>query len=328
MQPWLVVLALATSVDARSEEREEAVRFRYRAPEACPTENDFTERVRQRTTRGRLAETGELARTFDVRIEADEQGFVGSIEFLDDAGAPASRRVRDQQCDAVASSLALITALALDATLRKPEEDEPVPPPAPHSVLPPVVVAPTEPRRMPARSFERTITSMRVGVSGGYAGAEHTPRLGILGQLDFRGGWTLRLNAHYGWDDFVADDLGRRAKLRVQGVETSLCPWRYAKSELSIAPCALIDVGSLRVAGVRDDQLTSARGDTVLWAAVGAELRFVWEPPAPFWAEARVSGLLALRQGYRFTFENPNRIAYEVPVGSVSAGLSAGVRFW
>jgi hypothetical protein len=327
MQPWLVVLALTTSVEGR----EEAVRFQYRAPEACPTESGFTERVRQRTVRGRLADPGELARTFSIAIEADEQGFVGSIEFLDDAGAPASRRVRGEQCDAVANSLALITALALDATLREPEESEPASTsvaPTPLPPPPPLVVAPRPPPVSRPSRFERIITSMRIGASGGYAGAEHTPRLGILGQLDFRGGWALRLNAHYGWDDFVADDLGRRAKLRVQGVETSVCPWRYAKSELSIAPCALFDVGSLRVAGVRDEQLISARGETVLWATLGAELRFAWEPAAPFWAEAHLAGVAALRQGYQFTFEKPNEVAYEVPAVSVSAGLSGGVRFW
>jgi hypothetical protein len=332
MQPWLVVLALATSVDARAENREEAVRFQYRAPEGCPSADDFASRVRERTARGRFAEPGELARTFDVALEADAQGFVGSIEFLDDGGAPVSRRVRGEQCDAVASSLALITALALDATLRERDPEEAEAPPAlvvaPARPVPTVLVAASPLPISPPRSVERFVTSMRVGASGGYAGAEHSPRLGILGQLDFRGGWALRLNAHYGWDDFLADDLGRRAKLRVQGVETSLCPWRYARGELAIAPCALLDLGSLRVSGVRDSQLTSARGDTVLWATVGAELRFAWEPPAPFWAEVRVAGVAALRQGYQFTFENPSKIAYEVPLASLSAGLSGGVRFW
>jgi hypothetical protein len=332
MQRWLVVLAVTTSVAARAAEREEAVRFQYRAPEACPTASDFADQVKQRTARGRSADPGELARTFSIEIDADEQGFVGSIEFLDDAGVPASRRVRGEQCDAVVSSLALITALALDATLREPDQTEPTAPPAaptPRPALPSVVVAASAPRApLPPRKLERAVTSMRIGASGGYAGAERAARLGILGQLDFSGGGALRLNAHYGGDEFVADDLGRRAKLRVQGLETSVCPWRYARSELSIAPCALVDVGSLRVSGVRDEQLTSARGETVLWATVGAELRFAWEPPAPFWAEARVAGVAALRQGYRFTFENPNRVAYEVPFASLSAGLSGGARFW
>lgn len=317
---WL--LALPSALRA-----EEAVRFEYRAPEGCPDSVAFTAQVRERTARGRWAEPEELARTFTVAITSDQGGFAGRVEFLDDAGTPVSRSVRGEECEAVASSLALITALALEATPSEepppeaPEAPKPAPTPPPvERAAPPLLTSPPPSRRL--------VTSMRLGLSGGYAGAEHAPRIGLLGQLDFRGDWSLRLEAHYGWDDFVADGQGRRAKLRVLGVETSVCPWRYLARDFAITPCALVDVGSLRVAGVRDELLTSARADTILWAAAGAELRWGWEPRAPFWAEARVGGVVPLRQGYRFTFENPQENAYEVPPVAVSAGLLGGARFW
>ncbi len=307
------------------------MRFSYAAPAECPDAPAFFAQVRERTTRGREAEPGELARTFHVVVEPDAAGFVGVIEFLDEAGGAVSRRVRGEQCAAVASSLALITALALDATLRETEPAGPAPSvvtPAPRPQPAPRLVVPAVPSRPAPAPRTRAITSMRLGLAGGYAGAEHAPRLGLLGQLDLRGGWALRLLAHYSWDEFVADDQGRRAKLRVNGVETSVCPWRYGGGELAFAPCALFDVGALRVSGVRDDLLTSAQGDTIPWGVVGAELRLSWEPRAPAWAEVRLAGLAPLRQGYRFTFDNPEKTAYEVPAFALSAGLSGGVRFW
>jgi hypothetical protein len=316
---WLVAVPCALRA-------EEAVRFEYRAPEGCPDSVAFMAQVRERTARGRWAEPTELARTFSVVIATEEGGFSGRVEFLDDAGAAVSRSVRGEHCDAIVSSLALITALALEAT---PPEEAPTPPPEPPKPVAPEPRVVKTPRPAPvARPTPRAVTSTRLGLTGGYAGAEHAPRLGLLGQLDFRGDWSLRLNAHYGWDDFVADAQGRRAKLRALGVETSICPWRYALRDWGFTPCALVDVGALRVAGVRDEQLTSARADTIFWAAVGAEVRLGWEPRAPYWAEARVAGVVPLRQGYRFTFENPHGNAYEVPTVAVAAGLAGGVRFW
>ncbi|RYZ05500.1 MAG: hypothetical protein EOO73_19815 [Myxococcales bacterium] len=329
VRPWLtwalVVWPLAASA-------EDAVRFRYSAPAGCPQAEAFSARVRERTSRGRWAAPGELARHFDVALTADANGYLGRIEFLDDVGAPVSRSVRGEQCDAVADGLALITALALEAARNEdpPEEREVAPPKPPRLEPTASVVVPKPP---PARAHASSagagfITSARFGVAGGYAGAEHAPSVGVLGQLDFRGGSALRLTAHYGWDDFVADDLGRRAKLRVQGVETSVCPWRFGARELAFTPCALLDLGSLRVAGVRDAQLTSARGEVIFWGSAGAEVRLGWEPPAPFWAEARLAGLFPLRRGYRFTFENPEKEAYSAPTFAVTAGLAGGVRFW
>jgi len=105
-------------VPARAEGTEEtAVRIQYRAPTACPDAASFMAQLRERTARGRFAEPNELARTFDVELSADAQGFTGDLEFLDDSGAKVSRHVHGEQCAAVVSSLALITALALDAAV-------------------------------------------------------------------------------------------------------------------------------------------------------------------------------------------------------------------
>jgi hypothetical protein len=287
--------------------------------------------VRARTQRGRAAEPLELARTFTLELVADGQGFSGNIEFLDDGGSKVSRRVHGEQCDAVVSSMALITALALDSTLRSDEEPPPersapaqAPSGAPTPAAPrPVAAEPVRPRPRAARMLE----SARLGFSGGYAGAISAPRVGVLGQVDWEPGIALRLLAHYGWRTFDVDD-GRRAKLRQQGMEASICPLRWGTAELAVAPCAQVELGILQVAGLREGKLTSAGDDTILWASVGAELRLAWEPPAPFWLELRGLGEVPLRSGYRFTFSRPDADAYTVPVMAGAVDLGAGVRFW
>jgi len=332
IRPWLaVLLSVVATSRARAEPAEEAIRFQYQAPPECPDQANFEAQVRARTQRGRRAEPLELARTFTLELVPDGEGFSGNIEFLDEGGSKVSRRVRGEQCEAVVSSMALITALALDSTLRSdeelpPEESAPVraePATPPPVAPPPLVEVPVPPRARVARLLQ----SARLGFSGGYASGISAPRVGVLGQVDLRPGVALRLLAHYGWRTFDVDE-GRRAKLREQGMEASICPWRWSTAGLVIAPCGQVELGILQVAGVREGKLTSAGDDTILWASVGAELRLAWEPQAPFWLEMRGVGEVPLRSGYRFTFSQPDADAYKVPVIAGAVDLAAGVRFW
>jgi hypothetical protein len=319
----------------RAEPSEEAVRFLYTAPPACPDVAVFTARVRERTSRGRLAEPGELARTFSIEVAAEADGFAGDIAFLDDGGTKVARHLHGEQCDAVVSSLALITALALDATLRDEEE----PPPASTPEKAPSPVAPRPARSKPETTAPpppiraRALTGARIGVAGGYGSLLHAldlglaPRLALLGQLDWRAGFSLRLSAHYDWHDVTVDE-GRRAQLRLLGVETSACPWRFHEAELAFAPCATLDLGSLRAQGELGDNLPKPDGKTILWAAVGGELRLAWEPDAPFWVELRAAATFPLVATHRFRFLNPTQLVYEVPWLTGAGSTAVGVRFW
>lgn len=318
---------------------EEAVRFQYTAPPECPDAASYIARVRERTQRGRPAEPAELARTFSAQVTVDAQGFSGDIAFLDDGGAKVTRHLRGEQCDAVVSGLALITALALDATLR---EEEPEPrsalpaaeeePPASLAPSAPSTAKPLEPAPRP-RPSARALAGARVGLAGGYGSTLHAqsfgvaPRVAVLGQLDWRNGLALRLSAHYDWRAFTADE-GRRAKLRILGVETSVCPWRLRWAELGLAPCATLDLGSLRGEGEPGGNLTNAKGETIVWAAVGAELRAAWEPAGPIWLELQAAAAFPLVATHRFTLRNPSVVAYEVPILAGSGAMALGVRFW
>lgn len=307
------------------------MRFQYDAPADCPAAASFTARVRQRTTRGREAMPGELARTFNVSVKADARGFVGAIDFLDDAGTKVNRRVGGEQCEPVVDSLALITALALDATLHE-EEPEHLPPesaqPAPSVAAPPPPAPPPRASTVlaPLRPRDRWLRSARVGVTGGYDTAIDALPLGLLGQLDWRSDWSLRFVAHFANGD-VTVDAGRRAELRLLGLESSGCYSGFRSDDFVVSPCAWLDLGSLRAEGQKSEQLPSPSGKTIFWASVGPELRLAWEPEVPFWLELRGAlGFPLVVHG--FAFQVPNAPVYDVPRFTQAFAVASGVRFW
>jgi hypothetical protein len=309
---------------------EDALRFQYTAPEECPGVEAFTARVRERTQRGRLAEDGELARTFAVTLTPDAGAFIGAVEFLDDSGAPVSRRVRGEHCDEVVSSLALITALALEARLEP--ETAPVAPAAPPPP-PPAPPAPPPAKPAPTTRWERDTgqgPSARVGVSGGYGTPLDAFALGLLGQLDWSRGSSLlgalRLRGHFAESEHEVS--GRYAKLRLLGLEASACPQGLWLEPFVAYGCLAFDVGSLRASGVEGPELPFPGSSTVLWLAVGAELRVAWQPDAPFWLE--LNGQLGTPVvKHTFRFRAPDEPAFVLEPGlSAGAGIVSGVRFF
>lgn len=325
----LLVSVVAFPAPAFAQPSEDAVRIKYDAPANCPDAASFTSQLRERTQRGRLAEPGELARTFSVTLAADAQGFSGEIEFSDESGATVNRRLHGEECGAVVSSLALITALALDATLRSEDTDAVTP--SPSTELPRIPEDPPRPadvrEKSPPRVTQYAVRAVRAGVQGAYGGTLSAPRLGVLGELEFRRGVSLRLTAHYAWHELQVD-AERSASLRLMGMETSLCPWRVAWGALALTPCAAVDLGALRAAGVPSAQLTAAGDDSIWWASVSAQFALSFRPSSPFWVELRGVAEFPLRAGYRFTFENPSQTAYQVPAVTGWGGIATGVRFW
>lgn len=349
LQSWLalvpvllVALPAQAQLSAASEPTaatEEAVRFQFAAPAECPDAVEFTARVRERTSRGRTAEPGELARTFNVQVLVAASGFAGQIEFLDDHGAPVNRRLTGEQCDAVVSSLALITALALDATLR---EAEPAPEPAapaateakPISAPSPAPAKP-EPKAPPPRRPAPTSLRARIGFGGAYGTSLRGPdrfllaqQGSLIAQLEWGNGPALRLAAHLDQHE-LAVDAGRVADLRILGVETSVCPLQLRSKGAGLYPCAVVDLGSLRGEGKLGDKLTSATGEAIFWASLGAEVRWLVEPATlPIWVELRAGLGFPLVATHQFVFRNPQALVYEVPRVTGVGGLAFGVRFW
>jgi hypothetical protein len=94
----------------------EGPRIVYRGPAVCPDGIAFLERVRLRTPRADLAHDGEPAR-FVVTVTASEGESSGRVEFTSHRSEPVVREVFGKTCDEVVSAAALITALAIEATL-------------------------------------------------------------------------------------------------------------------------------------------------------------------------------------------------------------------
>jgi hypothetical protein len=298
----------------------------YSAPADCPDQSAFVERVRARTERRRNAELAGIV----VRITPAANGFAGELELVDDAGASVSRRVQGEQCDAVVTSLALITALTLDTNAPAEAEitETAPPPPAPAAPPPaPVPVFPAAPAPSPVASpsVSRRIAG-RLGAAAGYDAPLGAFSWGLSGQLDWRQKLAVRLTAHLGSTERTLD--GRRAELRLIGVELSACPRWLLGSSVAIYPCGLFDLGSLSAKGVPGSELVSTDSAATLWAAVGPGLRLAWEPDVPFWAELH-GRLLVPLVSHEFVFEDPPATVYEVAPNKVSAGagVAAGVRF-
>lgn len=296
----------------------------YSAPVECPDQSAFVERVRERTERGR----GAALTGFVVRITPAASGFAGELELVDETGATVSRRVQGEQCDAVVTSLALIAALALDTgshvageVAAAPAAPAPVPAPAPApepapAKPAPAAAPPSAPRRIVAR----------VGAVAGYDAPLAAFSYGLLGQLDWRKSWAFRLTAHFGNAERDVD--GRRAELRLIGIELSVCPRWIHGSGFAIYPCGLFDLGSLSAEGVPGSALVSTDSASTPWAALGPGLRLAWEPDVPFWAE--LHGRLEVPLvSHEFVFEDPPASVYKVEPKKVSAGagVAAGVRF-
>lgn len=306
--------------------RDEAVRFRYSGPPDCPDEAAFVAQVRRRTSRGTPASEGELARTFTAEVRSDANGYIGLIEFLDDAGAPVNRRVHGEQCEAVVSSLALIVALSLDASL-KPEAAPTEPAATPSVPLlpkPPVSAPPRQLRAAPRSAAKAIPVRGRIGIGTAYDSGLGGWMLALLTQLD-RPSYALRFAAHYEGHQRLVD-TGRRARLRTIGVAASGCTFRFARGPWALAPCVALDLGTLRAEGLREDRLVAAGGRTIFWAALAAELRLAWEPPAPLWLELQGT-LSAPLVRHSFVFDNPPADVFTVPVLFGGVGGVVGVRF-
>ncbi|MES1174486.1 MAG: hypothetical protein ABUL62_09155 [Myxococcales bacterium] len=316
---------------------QERVRVTYVAPAGCPPDAEFQERVRSRVQRAHFAEPGELARAFDVTVSAvpEDAGFLGRLEFVDTDGQRASRSLKGAACDELASSLALITALAIDDRIAEapPGEasPEPSPPPAEKSTptqktnaevrAPPRLPEPPD-RSPPVASPLRWELGLNVGVLS-WVTASAAPELGLYAELRSRlPSWSVRLSAFdarrsktnpdVGSADFVADWLRLEA-----------CPVALdLRAHFSLTPCAAFDAGQLRGTA----RTEGAKPQDILWAAGVALVRLSW-----VYRERLVLGgdaELGVPVTHRdFRIQNPDGSVLNVPNFGVGAKFGLGVRF-
>ena len=309
----------------------EPIRFEYQAPEGCPDQAAFVERVRQRTRRAKFASPGELARTFTVTVTSKEQASSARVEFVDSNGERVVRAVSGETCDEVVSGIALVAALAIDArasadeaATTAPPSDKPVPPkPATATTKEDSV---EQPRTEPAPKGLR----WEVGVSGAantWSAPEVAYGLGVFGELDFNAAvfrylrfGLLRTTS----SAFVGD---RSATFTWLGGRIAACPVSLSMAEhLAFAPCLAADLGALSGKGTKNDELLVARSDTIFLPVgmASAELRYDLDDFLVFELRAEVG--FPLRR-WTFEFNAPDETVFEIPEVGFGTGASVGLRF-
>jgi len=325
--------ALALVLGVANAHAAEPVRLHYEAPADCPNESVFIERVRERTSHLELAGPSDLARSLSVTLRVEAGGAVGRVDFVDTDGVPVSRVVRGESCDEVSSGLALVTALALEAT---PTDSVGEPPPL--DVTPqaaPVAQqrpAPSETSNQVAPTAKRSTASATAGFGAGFvgwAGPNGGLSLDAFFGWSFRaGGPSLRVGA---WHWRASDDsAGRESTFRGWGGRVEGCPLALVHGALFAEPCLGTNLGMFRAEGV---------------PGVGVSHP---EKPSLFWYDLLVVGRVGVRLGrlvvvegqgelevplfsHRFGYNDENGLpastVFEVPTVSGGAELHVGVRF-
>lgn len=326
---WLGVALFLTAGRLHAQERaKEPVRFDYHAPAECPAESAFAARVWERSTRARAAWPGELARSFRVTFSLDVDGSVGRVDFVDAEGAPVTRSVRGASCDEVASGIALVTALAIDARTEPgvnatpaaspPARAMPIATPAPPAARPPRAV----------RTYAPSRAQLTAGIGGGYVGwlgpgGGVGVDLFVAGALSKRGP-ALRLS---GLHVLASGSAGaREARFRAWGGRVDVCPLTAVTGVFFFQPCGGVDFGTLQASGVKSAALPEPRDgsaaflDALLIGRLGAvlERRLVLE----------LRGELARPVlTHEFRFERPREVVFRPPFLAVGASAGVGVRF-
>jgi hypothetical protein len=333
-------LQLAASRLGASESLE--LSFEYAAPSECPQRSAFEAGVQARTEQAELASIAAPLRTFTVTIAASRRGYTGTLEFVDEHGAPASRRVEAAQCSEVVSGMALIAALILDSNVRRASAQAAAvaePPPLP--ALPPTareepVTLPATTRAAPARAQHadrgRAPTraslprpALRVGLGAG-ATLGHLPSAaGAALFIDLQHS-KLNLRLAGNFSPSTRDvDPGRRARLELLAVEASGCVASYVRGVVRITPCLFVELGSLQAEGLASEQLVRASSKTILWAATGPQARAHLGGSA-WWVELGAGLSLPLVR-HEFIFDTPDARVFEVPALTGRAALGAGLYF-
>jgi len=319
---------------------EESVWISYDAPAVCPDQAAFYQRVRSRTDRGRFTDSGEITRALEISIREDHARYVGSIAFFDEEGHIVSRRVRGATCDEVASSLALITALTIEAHASEVATEDPEQPetalealaePAPPAPLPSPLAELADPIPEPADepSRGRSAVHWTAGASAGAVGwvaPSASIAWGAFAEVvSRRARWNARLSVFYAHEhERVA--VGA-ADFSTVWARLEACPLRVSPvSELAFGVCLGIDAGRLRAAGQNGAQLTDATSANVVWAAGVGLARISWDIEQR-WVIGLDGELAAPLVRHEFVFGGQSAPVFAVPAIGAGGNVTAGLRF-
>jgi hypothetical protein len=336
----LAVVVIARATLAAEGEPTQALplhfRVSYAAHDGCPTEADFRRGVETRALRAKATDDPHASVRLAVTLSRDGERTAGVLVVTLPDGTSSERRVNDAACDAAAASLAVVSALALDALLPAPdpppgEPAGPAAPPAPATAAPsPGTTAAKREERAPSLDRRRAGQrfDLRVRAHGVWESAV-APRLplGVLagGEISWRRAGVLAPSVGLGALVTLSGRATRSvgsASFRLVASRLDACPLRLGPSTgAALRPCLELDGGVLR--GTPDETVRNPVARTMPWFAAGITLHGALPVGAALALEAAVSGRMLYRHD-AFVLR-PNLPVYDVP--PLSAGASLGLSY-
>jgi len=313
----------------------ERVRISYTLAADCPAPEAFEQRIDTRLGAAWKAEPGEAVRTFAIVATSSAAGASVSLEYQDREGRDIARSVEAKTCAEALDVMAVITAVAIDAQTREPEKAATPPseePPAPASAAPPPPAKePTPalqpepaPARPPGPAWIHELGA-RASIASGF-GPRVAYGVGVEWGLVAPSGMAVRA-AVEGRDTFEVPANDGRARFRALTGRGEFCPFALRLARFFGVPlCAGLEGGVLWGDGVvAPPAVTFETTSPTPWFAVLVTPRLRFAEGSLF-AELGPELRFPLI-GHTFVFQNPERIAYEIPHVAFSGALSAGFRF-
>ena len=248
----------------------------YEAPPGCPGRDAFLAKVIRRTGRAWLASAADLSGTITVSIHDDADRSVAHMTLVDAVGRGAARIAYARDCQAAASAMALIAAMAIESAAWGTEAPaQAVRPEAPPHLPPAPQPAYRDCRLRAEAGFGGGV---RWGIGPGAAWGGSLPMMGFRWSNT---GFSTRLAVSY-WDTGTVavsfGDSSVRMQFRLLSVHDELCVFEPTiLGPVTLPLCATAGFGELMVRPKEGDQgsgqLDAALNDPSFWAAAGVATR-------------------------------------------------------
>jgi hypothetical protein len=338
MAPWssrraVCALALGGSLlltpsDAEADEPLEplGIALSYEAPPGCPSRAELEHELRTRVDASWLR--GADARRFDARIVRHNGGdYSGRLEIARPDRAPKVRVIEAKTCRAVALSIAVFLAIALDPA----SEDAPEPPPAaeprpvesPKAPLErhPIASKPPPPKPPPLKPlwiWMAGVDATYLRAPGAAWGSRVHADLARTRE-DRRLAPALRIS--WGFSSFSTfPERAGEAKFLLKTARLEGC-LRVDLAPIVANACGGVDVGTL--AG-RTPVLRESVAHTVQWIAAMTALRATWAI-VPWLSVGAEASITVPFERTAFALGNPSRLVYRAPAALFGAGAGLGV---
>jgi hypothetical protein len=310
----------------------------YSAPEGCPARSTFVASVTARAAESReSSELGDLA--FEVTLEPVGELTRGLLSVRFSRGERFEREVPAARCADVTTTLAIMAGLLLSGALLPDPAPPPVvetpaePPVAPPTVAPAppadplasVPATPPAPRPRPVRS---SLGRFRAGIAAHGEldlGALPFPAVGgsvgLDAALERESLFSPSIRAGFVYLTATASRPPEGdALFTLRALFVRLCPLRFElPAPLTLTGCALLDAGSLAVAG---RSTTLPEDVTMTWLALGPAGRLSARVNSllSVEAEARLYGLV---RHDRFVLQPRGVQVHEIT--AVASGVGVGI---